>query len=248
MKHPTVTLTIDELQRAREVALGRGDRDARTAMAEKAASLCLYRSYDRGRWKKVEAWDTWKRLGVSVTGVTVQVSSSVVGELRAPPEADDGEVRVLVQERGEGQFAVVGWMLVKDMRVPGYESERGHVVPAADLRSAWELRKQRRSSGRRRHAADPADDWCGESRYPAKLDTDDGLHPKVYGQLVFSRWRLACRRCRGPIEPDQLSTWSLRTGSIHGEPADCVPEGSSAHKTRRSASGPQPTETDEAKR
>ena len=218
---------MDEVRAARRYAQKRGDKGPMRAIGEKALSVFGRRPWE-GAFQRVERWDTWKRVGKTPSRVEVAIVSSSVSSLDVTPGTPGDQAIVLVSapvlsEGAEPRVVIVGWAFAADVELTKYwrELEGVFSMPHADLRSPWELRKQRKSRGHRLNPSDPADDFAGGGKWPGMLDTDDGRHPKYYGNLIVSKWALPCRRCQTLVAAGSLSGGNMRTGNIHGDPAEC---------------------------
>lgn len=219
---------MDEVRQARRFAQKRGDTGPMAAIGEKALSVFAHRRWE-GAFQNIERWDTWKRAGRVPSRVDVSIVQSTVSSLDVVAGTPGDHALVLVTapiSLGEGQdprFVIVGWAFAGDVEHDKYWRPLDNVfsMPHGDLRSPWELRKQRRQNGRRLNPQDPADDFAGHGKWPGMLDTDDGRHPKHYGNIIRSKWALPCRRCQRLVPAGALSGGNMRTGNIHGDPKEC---------------------------
>ena len=222
MSRFTITLTLDEIAAARRAAQKRGDTGPKRAIAEKAISLACRRRWE-GTFQKLERWDTWKKVGKVPSSLEARLVESTVAGIELVDGTPDDEVIVLVGGREAPVFVILGWAFAGDVQQDKYwrETDQKFVMPHADLRSPWQLKRERRSRGRRLNPNDPADDFAGHGPWPGMFDTDDGRHPKHYCHVRPSKWALPCRRCQRIVPAGALSGWSPRTGWIHGNPKEC---------------------------
>lgn len=220
---PVAHLTPDEIEMAAGVGRQRGDRHPKQAIGELALSVAILRKWDNGF--ETERWKVDRKLPHPLISLEVQLVASMGTEAVITETGEHGHAVVVGIDRDAPTFRFPGWGFAEDYRLSRYWSDerKCFLVPHQDLRNVWELRRPRRKSGARRiHDGDPADDYAGEGRFPRQLDTDDGGDPARYGRLVRSTFRLACRRCQRMIETTELSTWSVRTGTIHGVLTECL--------------------------
>lgn len=223
MSRFSIRLTSDDILEARRFAKKRGDAGPKAAIAEKVVSLACRRRWE-GAFQNLQKWDSWKKLGRVANTLECRLSSSLVGGLEVVEMTADDTAIVLVSDREQPTFVLVGWAFAGDVQKPKYwrESDRKFLMPHADLRSCWQLKRERRTRGRRLNPNDPADDFAGHGKWPGMLDTDDGRHPSHYGNLIRSKWALPCRRCQTLVPAGALSGGNKHTGNIHGDPADCA--------------------------
>jgi hypothetical protein len=222
MSRFVVTLTMDEVREARRFAKKRGDSGPMAAIGEKVIALGCRRRWE-GAFQNVDKWDVWKRIGRTASAVEVRMTESVVGSLEVEDGTADDLALVLIGKSEQPRFVIMGWAFAGDAQKQRFwrEDARKFVMALGDLRSPWELRKARRGKGRRLNPNDPADDFAGYGAWPMMLDTDDGKHPKNYGNIIRSKWALPCRRCQTTIPAGALTGGNMRTGNIHGDPSEC---------------------------
>lgn len=222
MSRFTVTLTLDEVGDARRAAKKRGDSGPMRAIGEQAIAVACRRRWD-GTFIKLGNWDCWKAIGRVPGSIEARLLDATIADLELVEDTPEDTAIVLIGTREAPRFLLIGWAFAGDAEQAKYwrEDTRRFVMPHADLRSCWALRRQPRKSGRRLHRNDPADDFAGYGGWPMMLDTDDGRHPKFYGNLIRSKWSLPCRRCQKLVVAGQLQGGNYRTGTIHGDPKDC---------------------------
>jgi hypothetical protein len=222
MSRFTVELTLDEVGDARRAAKKRGDAGPMRAIGEQAIAVACRRRWE-GTLVNFEKWDSWKKIGRVPRCIEVRLVDAVISDLDLVQDTPEDTVVVLVGTREAPRFLLIGWAFAGDVQQDKYwrEDERKFVMPHMNLRSCYELKRQPRKTGRRLHRSDPADDFAGYGGWPMMLDTDDGRHPKFYGNLIRSKWSLPCRRCQTLVVAGQLQGGNYRTGTIHGDPEDC---------------------------
>jgi hypothetical protein len=204
--------------------------DIRMACAEQAVSVALNQSWD-GEFKNVSEWKVWRKLGypVSVSGLHVRMGHFATDGLHVHESDPDDGAFVLVIDRDSPVFTIVGWILGRDAKRRSMywntEETAGppcFVVPQADLRSCYDLRRSPEPQrGRGEYRRDPAPDFAGNGRWPQMRYADDGSHPSKYGNIITSKWSLPCCRCQTLIPAGQPVGGNLVTGTIHGDPAMC---------------------------
>jgi hypothetical protein len=240
----TVKLTADEIAEATDIgrqrhalheATGRVDPvidergglaiDVQGAIAEKAVSVALRRAWD-GKFLKLAQWKIWRRLGHDVSGIEVRATAYATGGLPVHDTDPNDHPFVLVVDRASPTFTLAGWIFGKDAKQEKWWNTTEMVkrpcflVPQDQLRPAWELKKEARQT-KRLNRNDPADDFAGHGRYPGMFDSDDGRDAKKVGNVSPARFALPCRRCQTIVPVGALTTWSIRTGWIHGVTAEC---------------------------
>jgi len=222
----TVRLSIDEVADARRRAKKRGDRGPLVAIGEKAISVGCRRKWE-GHFHNLERWDIWKKLGRVPRTLEARMVDAVIVDLELEEHTPEDHVVVLVGTReAHGSapvFLLIGWTFAGDAQKQKYwrEDSRRFVMPHADLRSCWELKRYPKRRSARIHPNDPADDFAGHGPSARMLDTDDGKPASHYGNVIRSKWALPCRRCQTVIPAGALTGGNLRTGNIHGDPAEC---------------------------
>ena len=219
----SVKLTMDEVGEARRAAKKRGDTGPKAAIGEKVVAIGCRRRWE-GAFQKLEKWDTWKRVGRVPSSLEVRLVEAIITDLEVAEGTPEDHVIVLVGATEAPRFVIIGWAFAGDAEKQKYwrDDVKSFLLPHAELRRPWELRRERRGRGRRLFPDDPADDFAGGGKFPGMLDTDDGKSPDRVGNVVANeKYDLPCRRCQTMIPRGSLSTWSIRTGTIHGDPAEC---------------------------
>jgi hypothetical protein len=218
----SVAVSMDEVYSCRHIARSRGDTNPKAAIREQAVSLGLRRRWD-GTFPRFEKWDCWKTLEIQPTGIEIREVQAMIADLELTAEDPLDSVFILLGSVNAPVFTFLGWTFGRWAKKPEYwraTTER-FVFPHANLRYVGELRKRPRNASKRLHQNDPADDFAGKGPVPHMLDTDGGRHPKFYGNIITSNWALPCRRCQKIIPAGMAVGGNMRTGTIHGDPADC---------------------------
>lgn len=223
MSRFTVRLTLDEVGAARRAAKKRGDAGPKAAIGEKALSIGCRRRWEGGLFPSLAKWDVWKRVRRTAQSIEVRVLDATIADLELQENTPEDHVVVLVGARDAPTFLLIGWAFAGDAQKDKYwrADTKVFVMPHAELRSCWELKRIPKRRSMRLHRNDPADDFAGHGPTPHMLDTDDGKPASFYGNVIRSKWALPCRRCLQIIPAGALTGGDLRTGNIHGDPAEC---------------------------
>lgn len=215
----SVKLSDDETNAALDIAKKTG-KAPNQALAEMAVATALHRQW-HGTFEKVDGWKIWQQLGISCSEIRVYPTMYVSGTL-VVRESDTDAPTVLVIDRSAPTYTLAGWITGKTAKQEKYwdAASKTFCVPQANLRQCWELRKERRNS-KRIHKNDPADDFAGNGRWPQMRDADDGSLPSKLGAVIPSSHDAPCLRCQTMIPKGALVGGNVRTGTIHGDPAEC---------------------------
>jgi hypothetical protein len=213
---------MDEVYEARKIAKARGDKGPKDAIAEQAVAIGFRRKWD-GEFTRFEKWDAWQKLKLEPKGIQIRTVHAMLADLELTEDDPADHVYVLVGSVEAPVFIFLGWALGSEVKHEKYwrPTLNRFVFPHASLRHCWQLRRQPRKSAGRLSPSDPADDFGGHGKYPHMLDSDTGRHPKYYGNIITSKWTLPCRRCQKPVLAGHPSGGNMRTGTIHGDPAEC---------------------------